>query len=434
MTSWSARYRLAEGVRESLWAAPLAGGVVGAALGAAVVRLDHALALTGPWAYSPATAGVVLAALAAAEVVVTGILVFVFQSASSASYARPMRLWSADGTVKAMLALVLGTIGFSFVLLSGIEDNFVPNLGVTIAVALVVVVLVGFLAVVGRVSANLRPVAVASVVGVRGVRSFRESVARTVTRRHAALPPVAGQPTIVVRTDRAGAIRGYDMRGLVRWASAHDCLLVVRRPVGEFVGPGAEVIAVWGPAKRQDARRLRGHVALGVGRSLDRDTAFAIRSLVDIANQALSPTVNDPTTAVQVIDYLGEVLRVIGSTTLEGALERRDASGVVRLIVPTPRWEDYLSLAVMEIREYGATSVQVVRRLRAMLEELRGVVRPEHVPAVDEELARLDDTVHRSFADSVDLDRAAVADSWGVGGASDEAGLQSRTVHPLRTM
>jgi uncharacterized membrane protein len=88
------------------------------------------------------------------------------------------------------------------------------------------------------------------------------------------------------------------------------------------------------------------------------------------------------------------------------------------LVVPVHSWEDYLTLGVTEIREYGATAIQVMRRLRAMLEELRDEVLPEYRAAVDDELARLDVTVTRTFADSVDLDRANTADPQGIGGRS----------------
>ena len=75
-------------------------------------------------------------------------------------------------------------------------------------------------------------------------------------------------------------------------------------------------------------------------------------------------------------------------------------------------------LGVTEIREFGGSSIQVVRRMRAMLEELRDDVRPEHRPAVEDELARLDATVASAFGESVDLDRARSADSQGIGGQS----------------
>ena len=86
-------------------------------------------------------------------------------------------------------------------------------------------------------------------------------------------------------------------------------------------------------------------------------------------------------------------------------------------------WEDYLTLGTTEIREYGATTIQVMRRLRAMLEELRGEVRPEHRAAVEDELARLDATVARSYGDSVDLDRASIPDAQGIGGRESSGTL-----------
>jgi uncharacterized membrane protein len=90
----------------------------------------------------------------------------------------------------------------------------------------------------------------------------------------------------------------------------------------------------------------------------------------------------------------------------------------VGLVFPIRSWQEYLTLATTEIRCYGASAIQVMRRMRALLEELRDEVREEHRPAIDDELARLDATVERSFADSVDIDRARVADPQGIGGRS----------------
>ena len=86
-------------------------------------------------------------------------------------------------------------------------------------------------------------------------------------------------------------------------------------------------------------------------------------------------------------------------------------------------WKDFLELAVTEIREYGAGSIQVMRRTRAMLEELRATVTPDRREAVEEELARLEAAVERHWSASVDRDRAAVADGQGIGGPSAAGGL-----------
>ena len=89
-----------------------------------------------------------------------------------------------------------------------------------------------------------------------------------------------------------------------------------------------------------------------------------------------------------------------------------------RVIMRARRWEDFLSLGTTEIRRYGAASMQVNRRLRAMLEELHDEVLPEHRAAVMDELARLDASVETNFRDSPDLDRAKTADRQGLGGPS----------------
>jgi uncharacterized membrane protein len=138
--------------------------------------------------------------------------------------------------------------------------------------------------------------------------------------------------------------------------------------------------------------------------------------MVDVAARALSPAVNDPTTAVQVLDHLEDVLRLIGTTELVALSGEHDAPRKQGVVIAVRRWEDYLTLALTEIRQYGESSVQVMRRLRALLEELHGAVRPEHVPAVEAELRRLDATVEGYWGRSVDLERASTADRQGIGG------------------
>jgi len=138
---------------------------------------------------------------------------------------------------------------------------------------------------------------------------------------------------------------------------------------------------------------------------------------VDIAARALSPAVNDPTTAVQALDHLEDLLRLVGQTDLSdhaAPLEGMESG----LVIPVRRWSDYLTLSVTEIREYGGTSIQVVRRLRAMLEELADSVLPERREAVHRELARLDEAVAAIWVESADGDLAGVSDRQGIGGPS----------------
>jgi uncharacterized membrane protein len=209
------------------------------------------------------------------------------------------------------------------------------------------------------------------------------------------------------------------MRGLVRWARAHDCVVVIRYPVGDFLPAGAAVIEVYG-APTGDAgpaeAELLDMIALGVERTIEQDPGFAIRIMVDIAARALSPAVNDPTTGVQIIDHLEDLLGLLGRDAPAGRPQRTREPATRGVVIPTRSWADYLMLGVTEIREYGAPNIQIVRRLRAMLDELRESVHAGNRAAVDDQLARLDATVAEHWEGSPDLDLARTSDRQGIGG------------------
>src|SRR5262245_29709466 len=114
---------------------------------------------------------------------------------------------------------------------------------------------------------------------------------------------------------------------------------------------------------------LRATVAFGPERMLEQDPMFAFRILVDIALKALSPAINDPTTAVLAIDQVHRLLRALGKRRLSGEL-LSDATGQPRVILRTPNWEDFVHIGCTEIRACGANNAQIARRLRAMLENL----------------------------------------------------------------
>jgi uncharacterized membrane protein len=226
---------------------------------------------------------------------------------------------------------------------------------------------------------------------------------------------------VVIPSRQAGAIQAVDFEGLINWAQKGDHVLAMPAAVGDFVAAGQALIVVFGgkPVPAKTTHRLQRMVALGAERTIEEDAAFAIRIMADIAVKALSAAINDPTTAVQALDHLGNVLRLLGSTPLRGQLTLCDRAGTPRLRLPSRTWEDYLTLALTEIREYGSTSLQVMRRLRALLQDLQSSVMPEHLPAVDAELSRLDATVAVGFAASVDRDLAEASDGQGVGGPSE---------------
>ncbi len=135
---------------------------------------------------------------------------------------------------------------------------------------------------------------------------------------------------------------------------------------------------------------------------------------MDIAIKALSPAVNDPTTAVQALDQIEDLLLRLGRRRLElGAI--RDSSGALRVIIPHPNWEDFVVLAFDEIRFYGATSVQVMRRMKALISDLISVLPDERKQAVRHFQERLNSTILRSFADPEEKLEASIEDRQGLG-------------------
>jgi uncharacterized membrane protein len=420
--SWSRRFRVREQVLDSLWIVPLAGSVLGALLGFAVAEIDRHVHVPAEIQYSSSTASTLLTAIVGAAAALTGFVVtvttLIVPMVIGTFSPRYMRLWYRDPLLKATLALVAGTLTFAFALLRRIEPNFVPNVGVTVAGVLMVASLMVFLYFFSRAMTRLRPVAVAAFVARAGRAAFEETTA-IIKRSDVGIgqPGPGSNPTQVVRFTRAGVIQAIHLEGLVHWATRRNVQVALKHAVGDAVPIGEPLATIHGgEAGSRAEHELNAMIALGDERTIEQDPAFAIRIMVDIALMALSPAVNAPTTATQVLDHLGETLRVIGTTDLDHLASSAVGDTPPAVVMPIQRWEDYLTLGVTEIREFGASGIQVMRALRAMLEALRDVVRAEHRAAVEDELARLDSTIAATWRDSVDRDRAGIGDAQGIGG------------------
>lgn len=421
--NWRTRFRARQYVKSSLWVAPLVAGLGGLVLAELAYWLEGSSDV--PFLqYSPETATAVVSATIAAVVSLTGFVVTVtvlgVQQATGIFSPRYMRLWYRDGRLKLVLAELVGTLMFSISVIRRIQPDAVPDISVSLAGLGLMVGLLLFLLYFDRFLHRMRPVAVAALLADQGRDAFEawmDEAARPDTAfiaRRSWTPGTA--PTFVLRSTRSGTIQAVDTAGLTAFARRHACLVVFCHSVGDFVPVGAAILEIHGSTPPGAAgRRLSGMVALGAERTIEQDPTFAIRVMVDIAVRALSPAVNDPTTAVQVLDYLEESLRVVGSAEAPGggASVEPLTSGVV---MPVRTWPDVLALGVTEIREYGATSIQVARRLRALLEELNELVLPENRAAVDDEMRRLGATVTAAHADSIDLALALSPDHQGIGG------------------
>jgi uncharacterized membrane protein len=220
---------------------------------------------------------------------------------------------------------------------------------------------------------------------------------------------------VVSYSGRPRTIARLDIDALVRLGHAHGAVIEMVAAVGDTLVEGSVILRVHGAKNNLSEQDLMRPVRLESERTFEQDPKYPIRLLVDIAIKALSPAINDPTTAVQAIDQIEDLLRRLGRHDLDAGFTR-DGGGALRLIVPMPTWEDYLELAFDEIRQFGIGSVQVMRRLRAALVGLADATKvPARVEAVQRYLAHLDRAIERSALDPEDKATAREEDRQGLG-------------------
>ena len=196
--------------------------------------------------------------------------------------------------------------------------------------------------------------------------------------------------------------------------SEASCVIDMPAAVGDTVFESTAILRVLGGTGPLAEEALRGTIELGTERTFEQDPKYAIRLLVDIAIKALSPAINDPTTAVQALDQIQDLLLRLGRRRLEiGAYH--DVGGKLRLLIPYPSWEDFLRVAFDEIRFYGASSIQVMRRMTSLINELLDILPEERRAPLHYWQERLQATIERTFSDQQDKMDASAADRQGLG-------------------
>ena len=215
------------------------------------------------------------------------------------------------------------------------------------------------------------------------------------------------------------SVVAFDLVGLVRLAHHADGVIEMTYAVGDTVVDGAPLANVRGGSHRVKESHIKHAVILRTERTIVQDPKYALRLLVDVAIRGLSPAVNDPTTAVMALDQIEDLLRRLGRSDLDVGHEI-DRQGTLRLVYPTPCWDDFLELALVEIMYYGSQSIQVMRRLAALLNDLEAAVLPSRQAAVRHFSQRLHLSVEHSFVDPEYRQDAEELDRQGLGLARQE--------------
>jgi uncharacterized membrane protein len=389
--------RLRDVARSTFWLIPAVCVVAAIGLAVGLVALDESLPLTHATIVFPGDsqgARSFLSSIIQAMISFTGLVfsitIVVLQLSSGQFSPRVLRMFLGDRMIQFALGVFVATFVYAMVVLRSVAGNsgsagFVPRIAVTVAFGFVLASVALFISYINHVANMIRVATIITSVGRQARRLLHARYPAGTARSQAA--PVLPPPARTIPAPRGAVLVSVNEEAMVEMAAEAECVLALAVRVGDFVPTGAPLVAIHhepgaGPG-RPDATAARAVKALAwdTERNMEQDLAFGFRQLVDIAERALSPAVNDPTTAVQAIDVLHDLLRMLAVRELPTGCWR-DSAGHPRLIVPQYRFADFLNLAIGEIWHYGADAAQVPARLAAMLTDLHTAALPAHRPEI----------------------------------------------------
>jgi uncharacterized membrane protein len=371
---------------------------------------------------SASSAMAMCSSIASGMIALTGIvfsLAFVMVQFSATAYSPRLVLWVArDPVVAHALGVFTSTFLYSLLLLAWVDRDAagkVPFISAWMVFFLLLASVGMFIALIerlGMLQVN-RMLIFTCNQGRQAIEDLYPAAESAVAAETAGLEGLRVTQTLT-HVGRPQVIQAIQVEELVELAKESGAVIEVLAAVGDTVLEMTPLLRVHAARQPLDEQRLKSAFEIGDERTFDQDPKYALRLLVDIAIKALSPAINDPTTAVQALDQIEDLLIRLGRHRLEVG-NYRDAQGALRLIVPFPTWDDFLRLALDEIRFCGANSVQVMRRMNALIKNLTEVLPATRHAALRHWEERLQGTVERTFADADEKQDASVADRQGLG-------------------
>jgi len=422
---WGPLQRFTSYVRSSLWTVPL----LAIPVAMIAVRLVHSLDGWGEWTLLGFGVSGAQAMLQAATTAILSFLVFTFGSLlvaiQVASGQLTPRIIATTLLRDNVVRYTVGLFMFTFIFVQAAADRIdskVHQLPLFVAAGLTLACFAAFLYLIDYAARLLRPISILTRVGNEGLAVIKSVYPDPSLgpgfpksqRRALALPE-----RVIQHQGTSGIVLAVNLAELRSEAERSHGVIEFVPQVGDFVAVDEPLFNLYGGARTIEDDVLRSAVALGSERTMEQDPTFAFRIVIDIALKALSPAINDPTTAVLAIDQLNRLLRAVGTRHLRTD-EVLDTSGQLRLIVRTPNWDDFVDLAFSEIRACGANNLQIVRRLRAMIENLTETLPDHRQRELQEQSTLLDNEIERLFRYPQERALAGIADSQGLGGHSSK--------------
>lgn len=422
-----------------LWPVPLTAVIGGVLIGIALPAMDRIVDPTLPTWVSAAVFGggvdaarTVLSAIAGSLITAASLTfsltVVALQLATSQGSPRLLRMFAADRMVHATLAVFLGTFAYAITVLRTVDDAteqreaFVPRVSMTVASVLTLASIVLLTLFLAHLARQLRVETM--------MRDVHREASATMSRMGEAFAvsetgvPERPVNVRVVVAPASGFLTGVDRDRLMSVAASDDLVVRELRVVGENVIEKTPLVEWW--PRREDseldvagiAERLASAFSSGYERTAAQDVGFGLRQLVDIAVKALSPGVNDPTTAVHALGHISAVLGDLSEID-DPPAAYADADGIARLLPRGGGFTLHVDIGLGQIRRYGNGDPEVMARLLGVLDDLAWRVHDQRQRAViASQLERTERTLANATYDEVERARfRALAD--GVRGRLD---------------
>jgi len=316
----------------------------------------------------------VLSTIAGSLITVTGVVfsvtIVALQLASSQFTPRVLRSFVADRTNQVVLGVFIGTFTYTLLILrtvhstSGGAEAFVPQVGVTFALVLLLVSIGALIVFINHAARSVQASVILHRETQHALRRIEGLFPTRVGRPANADAPSPPEALAVVAAKEAGYLQAVQGDTLLEVAEGYGLTIRMELHVGAFAIPGKPLASIW-PAHLLDdraERSVRGAFVLGLERTPEQDVEFGVIEISDIAVRALSPGINDPTTAMLCVDRLTQVLAAL-SARCPPDLVRTGADGSVRLIARGTTFERAAGLAFDQIRHYGGSNPAIAKKL-----------------------------------------------------------------------
>jgi uncharacterized membrane protein len=380
--------------RASFWFVPAVIVLGAVLLAAALIGLETTVSLPfvemWPLLFGAGAAGSrgLLTAVASSMITVAGVvfsITIVALSLTSSQYtSRVLRNFMRDRINQTVLGVFVGIFAYCLVVLRTIRDGdegaFVPSLAVLFGLLLAFVGIAFLIYYIHHIALSIQASSIIAAAAAETFSAvdhlFPERLGDHAPESSDDLAPlgIEVQNWTAVPARITGYIEGLDGDALMALAQERGSVFRMERGIGEFVIEGTPLLSVAhaNPLEEEEIDALNAAYVVSRQRTVQQDAAFGIRQIADVAMKALSPGINDTTTAVMCVDYLAAILARLASRQLPSAL-RLDEDGKLRLIARGPSFESLLAEAFDQIRQNAAGNVAVLLRQAEAIETIASV-------------------------------------------------------------